>query len=78
MQYEPPKQPLGKRLLRYWPLYVMLLPCIVYYILICYVPWQAWYWPLRIIHLRKESGEAHGWGLGTLRRSFPAMTLQGW
>jgi len=38
MQYEPPKQPLGKRLFRYWPLYVMLLPCIVYYILICYVP----------------------------------------
>ena len=24
--------------MRYWPLYVMLLPCIVYYALICYVP----------------------------------------
>jgi putative aldouronate transport system permease protein len=29
---------LGKRLLRFWPLYLMLLPCIIYYILICYVP----------------------------------------
>lgn len=37
-KYKPPKQPLGKRLLRYWPLYVMLIPCIIYYILICYVP----------------------------------------
>ena len=37
-QYKPPKQPLKKRLLRYWPLYCMLLPCIIYYILICYVP----------------------------------------
>ncbi len=30
--------PLGKRILRFWPLYLMLLPCIIYYILICYVP----------------------------------------
>lgn len=37
-KYKPPKQPLGKRLIRYWPLYVMLIPCIIYYILICYVP----------------------------------------
>lgn len=29
---------IGVRLMRYWPLYVMLLPCIVYYALICYVP----------------------------------------
>ncbi|QHQ63503.1 ABC transporter permease subunit [Anaerocolumna sedimenticola] len=28
----------GKRILKFWPLYVMLLPCIIYYILICYVP----------------------------------------
>ena len=26
------------KLLHYWPLYVMLLPAIIYYILICYVP----------------------------------------
>ena len=37
-KYKPPKQPLGKRLIRYWSLYVMLIPCIIYYILICYVP----------------------------------------
>lgn len=37
-KFKPPKQPIGKRLVRYWPLYVMLLPCIIYYILICYVP----------------------------------------
>ena len=37
-KYKPPKQPLGKRLIRYWPLYVMLIPCIIYYILICDVP----------------------------------------
>lgn len=37
-KYKPPKQPLKKRLIRYWPLYVMLIPCIIYYILICYVP----------------------------------------
>jgi len=29
---------LGKKLLKFWPLYLMLLPCIIYYILICYVP----------------------------------------
>ena len=34
-KYKPKKQPLGKRLVRYWPLYVMLLPCIIYYALIC-------------------------------------------
>ena len=38
-KYKPPKQPLGKRLIRYWPLYVMLIPCIIYYILIC--PWLS-------------------------------------
>lgn len=32
------KNSLGKRLMRYWPLYLMLLPAIIYYILICYVP----------------------------------------
>lgn len=32
------KEPIGKRLLRFWPLYVMLLPCIIYYALLCYVP----------------------------------------
>ena len=32
------KTSLGKRLLKFWPLYLMLLPCIIYYILICYVP----------------------------------------
>ena len=40
-KYKPPKQPLGKRLIRYWPLYVMLIPCIIYYILICYVPMEG-------------------------------------
>ena len=37
-KYKPKKQPLKKRLVRYWPLYLMLLPCIIYYALICYVP----------------------------------------
>lgn len=32
------KLSLGKRILKFWPLYVMLIPCIVYYALICYVP----------------------------------------
>ncbi|MDF2611485.1 MAG: protein lplB [Lachnospiraceae bacterium] len=32
------KTSLGKRLIKYWPLYLMLVPCIIYYILICYVP----------------------------------------
>lgn len=27
-----------KKLLKFWPLYLMLLPAIIYYILICYVP----------------------------------------
>ena len=31
-------KPLYKRMLSCWPLYLMLLPAIVYYILICYVP----------------------------------------
>ena len=31
-------KPLWKRILDCWPLYLMLLPAIVYYILICYVP----------------------------------------
>ncbi|NTV78003.1 MAG: sugar ABC transporter permease [Clostridiales bacterium] len=30
--------PLRTRLKKYWPLYVMLIPSIVYYILFCYVP----------------------------------------
>ena len=29
-KYKPKKQPLKKRLVRYWPLYVMLIPCIIY------------------------------------------------
>ena len=29
---------MGKRIVKFWPLYVMLVPCVVYYILICYVP----------------------------------------
>ena len=32
------KAPIGKRLVKFWPLYVMLVPCIIYYILIKYVP----------------------------------------
>lgn len=32
------KSPLRTRLIKYWPLYLMLVPCIIYYILICYVP----------------------------------------
>lgn len=32
------KAPVGKRLVKFWPLYVMLMPCVIYYILICYVP----------------------------------------
>lgn len=32
------KKPPGRRLLRYWPLYVMLIPAVVYYVLICYIP----------------------------------------
>ena len=71
-KYKPKKQPLTKRLVRYWPLYVMLIPCIIYYALICYVPMAGSVLAmipmiiiyiilhLRIIPLRKESGEAHG------------------
>lgn len=29
---------LKKKLIKFWPLYLMLLPAIIYYILICYVP----------------------------------------
>lgn len=32
------REPLWKRILTCWPLYAMLLPAIVYYILICYIP----------------------------------------
>ncbi len=32
------RKPLWKRMLACWPLYLLLLPAIVYYILICYVP----------------------------------------
>ena len=32
------KKSMKSKLLHYWPLYVMLLPAIIYYILICYVP----------------------------------------
>ena len=32
------KKSLKSKLLHYWPLYVMLLPAIIYYILICFVP----------------------------------------
>lgn len=32
------KVPLWKRMLKCWPLYLMLVPAIVYYYLICYVP----------------------------------------
>ena len=32
------RMPLWKRILKCWPLYLMLVPAIVYYILICYVP----------------------------------------
>lgn len=37
-KYKPPKQSLKKRLIRFSPLYVMLIPCVIYYALICYVP----------------------------------------
>ena len=37
-KYKPPKVPIRKRLVRYWPLYVMLVPALIYYWLICYVP----------------------------------------
>lgn len=33
-----PKVSVAKRLKLYWPLYVMLIPCVIYYFLICYVP----------------------------------------
>ena len=32
------KTPLKTRLLKFMPLYVMLIPCVIYYIVICYVP----------------------------------------
>ena len=35
-QPKQPKQPIGKRLIRYWPLYVMLLPAIIYYAPVSY------------------------------------------
>ncbi|MBQ7840444.1 MAG: sugar ABC transporter permease [Lachnospiraceae bacterium] len=36
--YKVRKKPLKTRLKHYWPLYVMLIPCIVYFIFIRYVP----------------------------------------
>lgn len=36
--YKPPKKSIKTRIIKYWPLYLMLLPCIIYYALICYVP----------------------------------------
>ncbi len=38
VKYRPPKVSVRKRLIKYWPLYLMLAPAIVYYVLICYVP----------------------------------------
>lgn len=35
---KPEKGSFKKKLLSFWPLYLMLLPCIIYYIVICYVP----------------------------------------
>lgn len=29
---------IAKKMTRFWPLYLMLVPCIIYYVLICYVP----------------------------------------
>lgn len=29
---------LGRRIAKFWPLYVMLIPCAAYYILFCYIP----------------------------------------
>ncbi|MBE5981622.1 MAG: sugar ABC transporter permease [Paenibacillaceae bacterium] len=29
---------IARKMIRFWPLYLMLVPCIVYYVLICYVP----------------------------------------
>ena len=32
------KNNMFKRILRFWPLYMMLLPCIIYYVVFCYIP----------------------------------------
>lgn len=37
-KYKPPKVSIRKRLVKYWPLYLMLVPALIYYWLICYVP----------------------------------------
>lgn len=70
-KYKPKKQPLGKRLVRYWPLYVMLLPCIIYYALICYVPMAGSVLAFKDYSFKKGIWEARGSDSSILKRSFP-------
>ena len=56
------RKPLWKRILGCWPLYLMLLPAIVYYIVICYVPIFGNVLAFKDIPSRKEYGAVHGSG----------------
>ena len=47
--------------MRYWPLYVMLLPCIVYYALICYVPMAG-----SVLAFKDYSFKKGIWGLSLI------------
>lgn len=70
-KYKPKKQPLGKRLVRYWPLYVMLLPCIIYYALICYVPMAGSVLAFKDYSFKKGIWGSRGSDSSILKRSFP-------
>ena len=51
------KKSLKSKLLHYWPLYVMLLPAIIYYILICYVPMAG-----NVLAFKEYSFKKGSWG----------------
>ena len=53
-KYKPKKQPLGKRLVRYWPV-CDAASCIIYYALIRYVPMAGSVLAFKDYSLRRES-----------------------
>ncbi len=66
--------PLWKRVVRCWPLYAMLAPAIVYYILICYVPIAGNVLAFKDYSFRKAFGAAAGLGFSTSGRFSRATT----
>ena len=71
------KAPVGKRIIKFWPLYVMLIPCVVYYILICYVPIAGNVLAFKDYSFRKGIWGSDWVGLRYLRLSLPAMIASG-